>query len=152
MLFGLLLTLGVAVLSIGLRTFHNSYAQKAGALGILAATFLTFYFATNTWVWGLIAALAWLFLPWLEILTRIRALRLPKEKQLRPKSPPSSDTFPALSEVTREIEDEAFVYVSDAGWDWEDYRQFFRLFYRQEDGAQAATSPMERLDFSFFHS
>ena len=38
MLFGLLLTLGVAVLSFGLRTFHNSYAQKAGALGILAAT------------------------------------------------------------------------------------------------------------------
>ena len=107
MLFGLLLTLGVAVLSVGLRTFHNSYAQKAGALGILAATFLGFYFATNNWVWGLVAALAWLFLPWLEILTRIRALRLPKEKQLRPKSPPSSDTFPALSEITREIEDEA---------------------------------------------
>jgi len=37
MLFGLLLTLGVAVLSVGLRTFHNSYAQKAGALGILMA-------------------------------------------------------------------------------------------------------------------
>ena len=100
MLFGLLLTLGVAVLSFGLRTFHNSYAQKAGALGILAATFLGFYFATNNWVWGLVAAVAWLFLPWLEILTRIRALRLPKEKQLRPKSPPSSDTFPALSEIT----------------------------------------------------
>jgi hypothetical protein len=60
MLFGLLLTLGVAVLSVGLRTFHNSYTQKAGALGILAATFLGFYFATNNWVWGLVAALAWL--------------------------------------------------------------------------------------------
>src|SRR5882724_10631363 len=132
MLFGLLLTFGVAVLSVALRTFHNSYAQKAGALGILAATFLGFYFATNNWVWGLIAAVAWLFLPWLEILTRIRALRLPKEKQLRPKSPPSSDTFPALSEITREIEDEGFVYVSDAGWDWEDYRQFLS---RTKDGA-----------------
>jgi MFS family permease len=151
MLFGLLLTLGVAVLSFGLRTFHNSYAQKAGALGILAATFLGFYFATNNWVWGLVAAVAWLFLPWLEILTRIRALRLPKEKQLRPKSPPSSDTFPALSEITREIEDEGFVYVSDAGWDWEDYRQFFRLFYREEDRAQAAVCLNEQRDFSFYY-
>jgi len=151
MLFGLLLTLGVAVLSVGLRTFHNSYAQKAGALGILAATFLGFYFATNNWVWGLVAALAWLFLPWLEILTRIRALRLPKEKQLRPKSPPSSDTFPALSEITREIEEERFVYVSDAGWDWEDYRQFFRLFYREEDRAQAAVCLNEQRDFSFYY-
>src|SRR5438132_13037144 len=131
MLFGVLLTIGVVVLSVGLRTFQNSYAQKAGALGILAATFLAVYFVTNSWVWGLAAAMGWLFLPWLEILTRIRALRLPKEKQLRPKSPPSSDTFPALSDITREIEEEGFVHVGDAGWDWEDYRQFFRLFYRQ---------------------
>src|SRR5437773_11496446 len=42
MLFGVFLTLGVAVFSVGLRSFQNSYAQKAGALGILAATFLRF--------------------------------------------------------------------------------------------------------------
>ncbi len=124
MLFGILLTLGVAVLSVGLRTFQNSYAQKAGALGFLAATFLVVYLITASWVWGLAGAMAWLFLPWLEILTRIRTLRLPKQKQLRPKSPPSADTFPALSEITREIEDEGFVHVGDAGWDWEDFRQF----------------------------
>jgi hypothetical protein len=112
MLFGFLLTLGVAVLSIGLRTFHNSYAQKAGALGILVATFLAVYFATNNWMWGSIAAAGWLFLPWLEILTRIRALRLPREKQLRPKSPPSSDTFPALSEITREIEEDGIIWTT----------------------------------------
>src|SRR5262249_49301016 len=151
MLFGLLVTLGVALLSVGLRTFHNSYAQKAGALGILVATFLAVYFATGNLVWGLIAALGWLFLPWLEILTRLRALRLPKEKQLRPKSPPSTDTFPALSEITREIEDEGFIHVSDAGWDWEDYRQFFRLFYREDDRAQAAICLNEQLDFSFYY-
>src|SRR5437879_13743568 len=106
MLFGLLLTLGVAVLSVGLRTFHNSYAQKAGALGILAATFLAVYFATDKWLWGVVAAVGWLFLPWLEIFTRIRALRLPKENQLRPKSHPSSERFPALRELTRQIEAE----------------------------------------------
>jgi hypothetical protein len=151
MLFGLFLTLGVGVLSVGLRSFQNSYAQKAGALGILAATFLAVYFVSGSWVWGLAAAVGWLFLPWLEILTRIRALRLPKEKQLRPKSPPSSDTFPALSEITREIEDEGFVHVGDAGWDWEDYRQFFRLFYREEDRAQAAICLNEQHDFSFYY-
>src|SRR3954468_21917695 len=151
MLFGLLLTLGVAVLSVGLRTFHNSYTQKAGALGILAATFLGFYFATNNWVWGVVAALAWLFLPWLEILTRIRALRLPKEKQLRPKSPPSSDIFPTLNDITKEIENAGFVHISDAGWDWEDYRQFFRLFYKQDDRAQATICLNEQHDLSFYY-
>jgi hypothetical protein len=151
MLFGVFLTLGVAVLSIGLRSFHNTYLQKAGALGILVATYLAVYFVTGSWIWGAAAAVGWLFLPWLEILTRIRALRLPKEKQLRPKSPPSFDTFPALSEITREIEDEGFQHVGDAGWDWEDYRQFFRLFYRDEDRAQAAICLNEQRDFSFYY-
>ena len=151
MLFGLFLTLGVAVLSIALRSFQNSYSQRAGALGILFASFLAIYFITGNWVLGLVAAVSWLFLPWLEILTRIRALRLPKEKQLRPKTPPSYDTFPALSEITREIEDEGFVHVGDAGWDWEDYRQFFRLFYKEEDRAQAAICLNEQHDLSFYY-
>ncbi len=98
-----------------------------------------------------VAAVSWLFLPWLEILTRIRTLRLPKEKQLRPKSPPSSDTFPTLNEITREIENEGFVHVNDAGWDWEDYRQFFRLFYKEEDRAQATICLNEQHDLSFYY-
>ena len=77
MLFGFFLTLGVGVLSVALRSFQNSYSQKAGALGILIATFLAVYFITSSWVLGVAAAVSWLFLPWLEILTRIRALRLP---------------------------------------------------------------------------
>ena len=39
MLFGLFLTLGVAVLSVALRSFQTSFAQKAGAVGILALDF-----------------------------------------------------------------------------------------------------------------
>src|SRR5438309_8541966 len=148
MLFGLLLTLGVAVLSIALRSYQTSTAQKAGAAGILAASFLALYFITGSIAWGVAGALSWLFLPWLEILTRIRALRLPKEKQLRPKSPPSSDNFPTLNDITREIENEGFVHVNDAGWDWEDYRQFFRLFYKDEDHAQATICLNEHHDLS----
>ena len=151
MLFGLFLTLGVAVLSVALRSYQTSFAQKAGAFGILASTFLAVYFATGNWIAGLVAALAWLFLPWLEILTRIRALRLPKEKALRPKSPPSSDVFPTLSEITREIENEGFAHVNDAGWDWEDYKQFFRLFYKDEDRAQATICLNEQNDLSFYY-
>ena len=95
MLFGLLLTLGVAVLSVALRSYQTSLAQKLGALGVLAASFLAVYFATGNIGWGIAGAASWLFLPWLEILTRIRSLRLPKEKQLRPKTPPSANLFPA---------------------------------------------------------
>ena len=151
MWFGLFLTLGVAVLSIALRSYQTSFAQKAGAFGILAATFLAVYFATDSWILGLIGALTWLFLPWLEILTRIRALRLPKEKALRPKNPPSTEIFPTLNEISREIENEGFTHINDAGWDWEDYRQFFRLFYKEEDRAQATICLNEQNDLSFYY-
>src|SRR5215472_2416650 len=151
MLFNLFLTLGVAVLSVALRSFQSSFSQKAGAVGILVVSYLAIYFITGSQLLGAVAAASWFFLPWVEILTRIRTLRLPKEKQLRPKSPPSSDTFPTLNEITREIENEGFIHVSDAGWDWEDYRQFFRLFYREEDRAQAAICLNEQHEFSFYY-
>src|SRR5437868_14922064 len=111
MLFGLFLTLGVAVLSVALRTYHTSLAQKLGALGILVASFLALYFITGNWAWGVGGAVSWLFLPWLEILTRIRALRLPKEKRLRPKTPPAATLFPALDDISREIENEGFTHI-----------------------------------------
>jgi hypothetical protein len=151
MLYGFLLTLGVAVLSVALRSFQSSFAQKVGALGILLATYLLVFFISGSWLLGLLGGLSWLFLPWLEILTRIRALRLPKEKQLRPKSPPNADIFPTLSDITREIENEGFVHLADAGWDWEDYRQFFRLFYKEEDRAQATICLNEQHDLSFYY-
>lgn len=151
MLFGLFLTLGVAVLSVALRSYQTSWAQKIGAMGILISTFLAIYFVTGKWFVGLAGALSWLLLPWLEILTRIRALRLPKEKALRPKSAPSTEIFPTLNEITREIENEGFKHVNDAGWDWEDYRQFFRLFYKEEDRAQATICLNEQNDLSFYY-
>lgn len=151
MLFGLLLTLGVAVLSVALRSYQSSFAQKTGAIGILVSTFLAVYFVTDSWILGFVAAIAWFFLPWLEILTRIRMLRLPKEKSLRPKTPPSPDIFPGLDDITREIENEGFAHVSDAGWEWEDYRQFFRLFYKEDERAQATICLNEQNDLSFYY-
>ena len=47
MLFGLLLTLGVAVLSVALRSYQTTFAQKLGALGVLIASFLAVYFITG---------------------------------------------------------------------------------------------------------
>src|SRR5438128_12038140 len=95
MLFGLFLTLGVAVLSVALRSYQTSLAQKLGALGILIASFLAVYFITGNAGWGVAGAGTWLFLPLLEILKRIRTLRPPKEKRLPRKSPPSTNLFPA---------------------------------------------------------
>jgi len=72
MLFGFFLTLGVVVLSVALRSYQSSFSQKAGALGILISSYLAIYFITGNHILGAVAAVSWLFLPWLEILTRIR--------------------------------------------------------------------------------
>src|SRR5205085_12529494 len=93
MLFGLFLTLGVAVLSVALRSYQTSLAQKLGALGILIASFLAVYFITGNAGWGVAGVATWLFLPWVEVHTRIRTLPPPQEKELPPSSPSSTNPF-----------------------------------------------------------
>ena len=142
----------MAVLSVGLAQFsefvmHRKPARSEFSLPLFSRV----YFITDSWMWGFAAAMSWLFLPWLEILTRIRALRLPKENSFGRKARRPRTLSQRSSEITREIEDEGFVHVGDAGWDWEDYRQFFRLFYREEDRAQAAICLNEQRDFSFYY-
>ncbi len=151
MLSNVLLILGVAALSLGLRSFRPVLLQKLGAIGILATSFLVGYLLTGWWQVGLFCALSWLLLPWLELLTRVRKLTLPLEKNLRHKSPPNTEVFPALHELTEEVEGERFEHVDDCGWDWDDYQQFFRLFYRPEDRTQAAICLIDQNDVAFYY-
>jgi hypothetical protein len=147
----LLLILGVAVLSIALRSFHNAWMQKLGALGVLATSFLIGWLFTGYIAVGLLCAASWLLLPWLEILTRVRRLTLPVEKSLRPKRAPDSEAFPALADLTEEIEGEGFTQLDDMGWDWQDYAQFFRLFYKQSERIQAAICLIDQHDVIFYY-
>src|ERR1051325_10754958 len=117
MLSDFLLILGVAVLSFSLRSFYHPVLRKLGALGVLATSFLVGWRLSGFWQIGVFCASSWLLLPWLEILTRVRKLTLPLEKNLRHKTPPNSEAFPALHEITEEIEGEQFEHVDDVGWD-----------------------------------
>ncbi len=151
MLSHILLILGVLVMSFGLRTFNHVLAQKLGALGIVATSYLIGWLLSGHWQVGLMCAASWLLLPWLELLTRVRRLKLPIEKDLRPKTPPNSETFPTLGQLTEEIEGEHFEYLADAGWDWDDYEQFFRLFYKPADRTQAAICLIDQQHVAFFY-
>ena len=79
----LLIVAGVLVLSFALRTSHLRVIRKAGALGVLGATFLAFYFFTDSVAVGVVGGLLWFLLPWVELLTRIRRLRLPPLRRRR---------------------------------------------------------------------
>jgi len=132
------IVLGVVVLSVALRSFRVRFLRKLGALGILAATFLFFYYLTGSIAAGVGGLLLWFLLPWVELLTRIRRLRLPLVKSLERQSPPGASRFPDLTELTDEVETEGFEYVADTGWDWDGTNQFYRLFYHPEMRESAA--------------
>jgi hypothetical protein len=138
MLSSIFLILGIAVLGMAFRSFDHPIAQRLCVLCVLAVSFLLGYLPTGSWVVGLVVAALWIFLPWLEILTKIRVLRMPLERELEYKSPPGRDLFPNLDDLTEEIEQEGFELINDLGCDWEAQRQFLRLFYRPGDQTQAA--------------
>jgi hypothetical protein len=147
----LMLILGVAVLSIALRSFYHPVLRKLGAFGILCTSYVAGWKLSGYWQVGLFCASSWLLLPWLEILTRVRRLTLPLEKNLRHKTPPNAEVFPALNEITEEIEAEKFEHMDDAGWDWDDYAQFFRIFYKAPERTQTAICLIDQHDVAFFY-
>ncbi len=145
----LFIVLGVIVLALALRSFSHPVLRKAGAVAVLVATYLIGYFLTGSHVAGTAGVLMWFLLPWIELLTRIRRLRLPMKKSLRHQPPPNAQRFPNLGDFTDEIEAEEFEYAEDAGWEWEDLKQFFRIFYSEKDRTQAAICLNEQHGLAF---
>lgn len=151
MLQQFLILAAVLVAAIGLRTFAHPVIRKAGALAFLVASYLLGYFLTGSHLAGIAVMLMWFLLPLVEILTRIRQLRLPMEKQLARRRAPSAEEFPDLRQFTADIEEEGFEHVEDAGWEWDGLRQFYRLFYHPEHRAQAAIclNVQQHMSFAF---
>jgi hypothetical protein len=139
-----LLTLGVAVAGLGFRSFERPWLRKAGAVCFLGASYLAGLALTGSHVVGAVMVAGWFFLPWLEILLRIRHLRMPLDKTLKSGFPPSSDRFPQLGEMTAEIEAAGFERVEDASFEWDGSRQFMRLFHHPGERLQAAVSLLEQ--------
>jgi hypothetical protein len=139
-----LLILGVAVAGLGLRTFDHPWLRKAGAVCFLVATYLGGLALTGNHGVAVVAVAGWFFLPWVEILMRIRHLRMPLDKPLKSGFPPSAERFPQLGEMTEEIEAEGFERVDDASFEWAGSRQFMRILHHQGERTQAVISLLEQ--------
>ncbi len=145
-----LLIAGLLVFWYACRTFHNRYLHKLGAIAFLAASFsVGFFLGGNSVAWGCASAAFWIVLPWFEILTRVRKLRLPLRHELRPRHPPNRDTFPDLPDLTQTVEDLGFERVADLGWEWQGVRQFVRVFYNHAERAQASICMNEQDEIAF---
>jgi hypothetical protein len=99
-----LLVFGVGVLSAALRTVQIPLVFRIGTLGLVFTSFLAGWLLGGSVVLGVVFASTWFLLPWLEILTRVRKLRLPLHRALEKSPPPPSSRFPGFGELSEELE------------------------------------------------
>lgn len=146
---GILLFAGMVALTAAFFSYGHPVLRRIGVLCVGLTTFAAGYLVTrNVWI-GLAAVSAWLLLPWVEILLRVRKLRLPLQKKLRSASPPSREILPVLDELTDEIEACGFEHVADLGWEMDGYRQFLRLFAHAGKNAEASVTCVEQNQLGF---
>ena len=144
------LVAGLAVLAMALRCCRHFAARKLGALIFLVASFFALYFIFNrSVVAGLCGVGAWFLLPWIELLTRIRRLRLPLENRLRFRVPPADSFFPHAAEAVDAMDEEGFEHATDSGWEWAGMKQFFRIFWNPEKRAIATVCLCEQEEVAF---
>lgn len=146
-----LLILGVFVFSCALRTTESAALRKLGVFGFLATSFLIGWLMAGSVLMGLIFVSFWIVWPWYELITRVRKIAMPVEKTLRHKAPPHREFFPALADLTTEIEGEGFDHLEDLGREWEEAQQFFRVFHRSEERSQAVICLVEQEQFAFYY-
>lgn len=146
----LMIFLGLVVLTSALFTYSHPVLRRLGLLCIGLTTFSAGYLPTgNVWV-GLACGSVWLLLPWVEILLRVRKLRLPLRKELQQAAPPSRSDCPGLGELSDEIEEAGFEHVADLGWEMEGYRQFLRLFANPTRREEAAITFVNQNELGFY--
>ena len=144
-----LIVIGLVVLAIALRSTHTTGLRKLGAVTFLLASYCLFFFITGSPTAGLFGAILWFFLPWIELLTRIRRMRLPIDNRLSQRPIPNPSFFPNASEAAAAMEEAGFEHVSDCGWEWDGMRQFFRIFWNPEERAVATVCLCEQSDVAF---
>lgn len=144
-----LIVLGLLLLAFALRSARRNLLRKLGAILFLLTSFAFFFFVTGSTVAGVVGAGIWFFLPWVELLTRIRAMRLPIENRLRQLEPPNPSFFPNAVEAAAAMEEAGFDHVTDCGWEWAGMQQYFRLFWHPEERAVAAVCLCEHSNVAF---
>lgn len=144
-----LIVIGLFVMAMALRSSRKNFARKIGAVVFLVASFYIFYFISGNVFVGIAGASLWFFLPWIELLTHVRRLRMPLNNSLRHRAVPNPSFFPNAIEAAAGMEEAGFEHVSDCGWEWSGMKQHFRLFWHPEERAVASVCLCEQAEVAF---
>ena len=116
---------------------------------MLIASGLCFYFLTgNVWA-GIGAAAAWFFLPWVELLTRIRKMRMPLENKLQERFSTNLDVYPNAEQHLTILEKEGYEHIRDCGWNLGGMMQIYQLFWNAETKSVASLCLCEQSNITF---
>lgn len=144
-----LIVIGLFVLAMALRSARKNSARKLGALVFLVATFFFFFYISGNVFAGIAGACIWFFLPWIELLTHVRRLRMPINNRLRHKELPNPSFFPNAIEAATGMEEAGFEHVSNCGWQWSGMQQHFQLFWHPEERAVSSVCLCEQDEVAF---
>lgn len=121
--------LGLFLLSISISSILPQYTWPRRLAPWLRLAAVACFGASVGGVLGaVVGTIVLLFLPWIELIFRVRGFRIPKEVSMRPKTPPTSEHFPEFREQSRQIENAGFERILDLGWENSSQKQFARLF------------------------
>jgi len=145
-----LIILAIILCGVALRSFPNSIAcRKLGTLCYLASISTAVYFLTNTLWISIAASFSWILLPWIELLTRIRNLRVPINNKLQHSPSPCSSHFPESEQTISNLEAEGFEHTSDAHWTWGDSSHYYSFYWHPEYKLVAAVCFCEQKHITF---
>lgn len=137
-MFEFLVIAALIVLYMACRTSQSRVIGKIGLLAVFTITYLIGYWLTGSHIAGCAALSIWILLPWVEIVSRVRKMRIPMQSVVKHRFPPNGEQFPELEELSAEIEESDFEEKDDTGWDWDGTENFMRLFFHKEEKLQAA--------------
>jgi hypothetical protein len=144
-----LIVIGILLIAIALRTARQSCIRKLGAVAFLVASYMACYFITGAWWGGMLGVAAWFFLPWVELLTRVKRLRLPMDNRLRHRPAPNAAFFPNAQETVDTMERESFTHAADCAWEWSGMKQHYRIFMHADGKTVATLCLCEQADVVF---
>jgi hypothetical protein len=145
-----LLLAATVVFGLACRSYPNRYLLKLGWLAYLAASYLGGWFLSGSHAAGAASVALWFILPWVEIVARVRRLRLPTTSEVRHRFPPARDVFPELGELSAEFEAAGFTRADDTGWRWSETEHFMRLFVHPEKRIQASVAQVQQIDLDLY--
>jgi hypothetical protein len=143
------IVIAIIIFGFALRSCRTVLFRKLGALVMLIASGLCFYYLTGSILAGIVAAAAWFFLPWVELLTRIRSMRMPVENELEDSFSTNLDIFPNATKHISSLQKAGYEHIRNCGWNLGGMDQLYQLFWNAETRSVATLCLCEQSKITF---